>query len=56
MEWVEESRVLRKQLQYLVKWKGYDERSWEPAANKDGLKAIDEFYAEQPGKPGSGTL
>jgi hypothetical protein len=27
--------------------------SWEPAANVDGLKAIDEFHTQQPNKPGS---
>jgi hypothetical protein len=27
--------------------------SWEPAVNVDGLKAIDEFHTQQPGKPGS---
>jgi hypothetical protein len=53
VERVEDSRVFRRQLQYLVKWKGYDEMSWEPAVNADGLKAIDEFHTQQPGKPGS---
>ena len=53
VERVEDSRMFRRQLQYLVKWKGYDERSWEPATNVDGLKAIDDFHQEQPGKPGS---
>ena len=37
----------------MVKWKGYDEQNWEPAINVDGLKATDDFHAEQPGKPGS---
>ena len=46
VERVEDSRVFRHQLQYLVKWKGYDERSWEPAINVDGLQAIDVFQAE----------
>jgi hypothetical protein len=31
VEWVEDSRLFRRQLQYLVKWRGYEERSWEPA-------------------------
>jgi hypothetical protein len=53
VEKVEDSRVFRRQLQYLVKWKGYDEMSWKPAVNVDGLKAIDEFHTQQPGKPGS---
>jgi hypothetical protein len=53
VERVDDSRLFRHQLQYLVKWKGYDERSWEPATNVDGLQAINSFHTEQPGKPGS---
>ena len=51
VERIEDSRVFRRQLQYLVKWKGYDEMSWEPAVNVDGLKAINEFHTQQPGEP-----
>jgi hypothetical protein len=40
----------------LVKWKGNDEMSWEPAVNVNGLKVIDEFHTQQPGKPGSYAL
>src|ERR1700731_3431041 len=29
VEWIEDSQVYRRQLQYLVKWKGYNENSWE---------------------------
>jgi hypothetical protein len=50
VERIEDSRIFRRQLQFLVKWKGYDEMSWEPAVNVDGLKAIDEFHTQQPGK------
>jgi hypothetical protein len=53
VERIEDSRVFRRQLQYLVKCKGYDETSWEPAVNVDGLKAINEFHTQQPGKPRS---
>ena len=53
VEWIDDSWLFRRQLQYLVKWKGYDEQSWKPATNVDGLKAIDDFHAKQPGKPGS---
>ena len=53
VERIDDSRIFRRQLQYLVKWKGYDEQSWEPAANVHGLKAIDDFHPKQPGKPGS---
>jgi hypothetical protein len=50
---IEDSRLFQHQLQSLVKWKGYDKMSWEPAANVDELKAIDEFHTQQPGKHGS---
>jgi glycosylphosphatidylinositol phospholipase D len=53
VERIDDSRLFRRQLQYLVKWRGYDERSWEPATKVDGPKAIDNFHAEQPGQPGS---
>jgi hypothetical protein len=53
VECVEDFRVFRWQLQYLVKWKDYDEMSWEPATNVGGLNAIDKLHAQQPGKPGS---
>jgi hypothetical protein len=38
-----------------VKWRGYNKCNWEPPANVDGLKAINDFHTEQPGKPGSWT-
>jgi hypothetical protein len=44
VERIEDSRIFQRQLQYLVKWKGYDEMSWESAVNVDGLKAIDKFH------------
>jgi hypothetical protein len=50
VECIEDSRVFRCQLQYLVKWKSYNEKSWELAVNVDGLQAIDIFHAEHPGK------
>jgi hypothetical protein len=53
VERIEDSSIFRRHLQYLVKWKGYDEMNWEPAVNVDRLKAIDEFHKPQPGKPGS---
>jgi hypothetical protein len=53
VEQVDDSRLSRKQLQYLMKWRGYDERSSEPAANVDELKAIDDFHTQQRGKPWS---
>jgi hypothetical protein len=56
VEHIEDSRVFRQQLQYLVNWQGFNAKSWEPAVNVDGLQAIDIFHTEQPGKPGSIAL
>jgi hypothetical protein len=50
-ECIENSRIFRRQLQYMDQWKGYDEPRWEPASNIDGLQAIDFFHRERPGKP-----
>jgi hypothetical protein len=41
-----------KKLQYLVKWTGYDQPTWEAAQDVDGLQAVDRFHALYPGKPG----
>jgi hypothetical protein len=51
VERVAESQTFRQQLQYLVKWNGYAETSWVPATTVDGLKAMDKFHSQQPGKP-----
>jgi hypothetical protein len=40
-EWVDISTLFWRQLQYPMKWTGYDECSWEPVVILDGLKAID---------------
>jgi hypothetical protein len=52
VEWVEDSHVYRNQLQYLVRWTGYDQMAWEPAWDVDGLQALDIFHREYPQKPG----
>jgi len=49
---VEDSRLYRNQLQYLIRWTGYDSLTWEPAKFVDGLQAVDEFHRRYPGKPG----
>jgi hypothetical protein len=46
VEHIKDSRIFRRLLQYLVKWKDYDERNWEPAANMHRLQAIDIFHKE----------
>jgi hypothetical protein len=51
VEWVEDSRLYRNQLQYLVRWMGYDQMTGEPAKDIDGLQAIDVFHLKYPQKP-----
>jgi hypothetical protein len=34
---IEDSRMYRNQLQYLIRWTGYDSLTWEPAKFVDGL-------------------
>ena len=36
--------IYRSQLQYLIRWTGYDVLTWEPAKFVDGLQAVDEFH------------
>jgi len=49
---VEHSRMFRNQLQYLIRWTGYDSLTWEPARFVDGLRAVEEFLQRYPVKPG----
>jgi len=49
---VEDSRVYRNQLQYLVRWMGYDSLTWEPAKFVNGLQAVGEFHRRYPQKAG----
>lgn len=37
---VEDSRIYRNQLQYLIQWAGYDSFTWRPAYFVDGLQAV----------------
>ena len=48
----EDSQVYRNQLQYLIRWMGYDSLRWEPAKIVDGLDAVGEFHPGYPRKPG----
>ena len=41
---VEHSRVYWNQLQYLIRWTGYDSLTWKPAKFVDGLQAAEEFH------------
>ena len=47
---IEEIRNHKKrngQYQYLVKWKGYDEVSWEPESNFDSTESIEDYWASK---------
>jgi hypothetical protein len=54
VEKVLDSRFYWRQLQYLVKWKGYDSghNLWEPAGNLDNAKdLVQEFHQRNPAAP-----
>jgi hypothetical protein len=48
---VEDSSVFWNQLQYLVRWTGYDSHTWKPAKFVDGLQAVEEIHQRYPMKP-----
>jgi len=41
---IDDSRMDRNQLQYLIRWTGYDSLTWEPAKFVDRLQAVWEFH------------
>jgi hypothetical protein len=47
-----DSRMFRRRLQYLVRWTGFDDPTWEPAIAVDGLHAVEIFHQRYPDKPG----
>ena len=49
---VEDRRVDRNQLQYLIWWMGCDSLTWEPAKFVNGLQAVEESHQWYPTKPG----
>ena len=49
---VEDSRMYRSQLQYLIQWTGYNSLTWEPAKFIDSLQGVEEFHQRYPQKPG----
>jgi hypothetical protein len=52
VEDIVDSHIFRCRLQYLIKWRGWDVLTWEQATEVNRLKAIDNFYAQHPNKPG----
>ena len=51
VERILDARVRWRRLEYLVKWAGYEEPTWERARDVNGLEAIDEFHRLNPDKP-----
>jgi len=49
---IQDSRMYRNRLQYLIRWVGYDSLTWEPAKFVDGLQAVGEFHRCYPREPG----
>jgi transposase InsO family protein/predicted aspartyl protease len=47
-----DSRLFRRRLQYLVRWTGYDDPTWEPVDLVEGLRAVELFHDRYPLKPG----
>ena len=48
-----DSGLFRRRLQYLVKWTGYNDPTWEPAASVNGLQGMELFHQRYPEGPGS---
>ena len=54
VDYIVASHIYRRQLQYLVHWKGYEEHehTWEPASNvKNAPLVVECFYKENPSAP-----
>ncbi|KAF9799378.1 hypothetical protein IEO21_10571 [Rhodonia placenta] len=59
VERIKDSRIFQRQLQYLVKWKGYDDShtSWEPACNVANAPAlIANFHPNAPRRLNAATF
>ena len=53
VEKILDSRIFRRKLQYLIRWKGYgpDEHSWEPKENVHAPRLVSEFHRQHPDRP-----
>jgi len=51
VEEILDSRHIRRKLQYLVKWRGYPEPTWEPEVFLAEVQAVDIFHDKYPEKP-----
>ena len=54
VEYIKDSRLRGRSLQYLVKWKGYphEESTWEPVSNlQHAAEAVSDFHRKHPSAP-----
>jgi len=53
VEEILDSRLMRRKLKFLVKWKGFgrEHNSWEDADNVHAPELVQEFYKQHPGAP-----
>jgi transposase InsO family protein len=51
VEEILDSRRLRGRLQYLVKWRGFADPTWEPEANLTEVEAVDMYHERYPERP-----
>ena len=57
VEAILDSRIKRKKIQYLVRWTGYNDTTWEPLGHLENCKElIDDFHRCYPNAPGSQEL
>ena len=57
VEAILDSRIKRNKLQYLVRWTGYDEKTWEPLKNLNGCEELlKEFHQSYPSAQSSTEL
>ena len=47
-----DSKLVRGRLKYLVQWVGWPRAEWQPAELYNKVKAVDNFHARYPNKPG----
>ena len=58
VEEIRDARLHRGKLQFLVKWVGYPEATWQPESDvrPHATEALDDFYRLHPGAPRRATL
>jgi glycosylphosphatidylinositol phospholipase D len=51
VEEILDSRRMRGRLQYLVKWRGFVDPTWEPEENLTEVEAVDTYHKRYPARP-----